>query len=55
VPEALDEFEDVTDEVAREGDEPPGERVDTVRRKVRRQVEEFEELTEEPLREEDPS
>jgi hypothetical protein len=56
VPELLDEFEEVTGEVAREGDEPDAgdDKTGAAKRKTLRQLEEFEELTEEPVREEDP-
>lgn len=57
VPELLEEFEEVTGEVAREGEEL-GDTADvqTARqeRSRLRQLEEFEDLTEEPVREEGP-
>lgn len=57
VPDLLEDFEEVTGEVAREGEEPnePSD-VQAVRRERSelRQIEQFEDLTEEPVREEDP-
>lgn len=56
-PELLEDFEEVTGEVAREGEEPdePGDVQATRHERAQlRQIEEFEDLTEEPVREEDP-
>jgi hypothetical protein len=56
-PELLDDFEEVTGEVAREGDEPAESADAQTARRERaelRKIEEFEDLTEEPVREEGP-
>ena len=50
----IDEFEDLTDEPVREGDESTDDRSGAARSKQKRKLREFEDLAGEPVLDEDP-